>query len=84
MTETIDKPVKAQIGVDVVFNSVTLVVPFSPHRQANDCWALNLGVTRLTTDEDTLQRLETSEDQPLDTFNLQLTDFSFRHFRSIS
>lgn len=57
VTETIDKPVKAQIGVDVIFNSVTVVVPFSPHRQAHDCWALNLGVTHLTTDEDTLKRL---------------------------
>lgn len=50
VTETIDKPNKAQIGVDVVFNSVTVVVPFSRHRQAYDCWALNLGVVRLTTD----------------------------------
>jgi Cdc6-like AAA superfamily ATPase len=50
VTETIDKPVKAQIGADIVFNSITVAIPFSPQRQNSDCWGLNLGVTHLTTD----------------------------------
>ena len=83
VSETMEKPTKAQIGVDVVIRSVTVAVPFSPHRQNQDCWAINLGSLHFTTDEQTLLRTEVSDDLPLDVFNLELTAFSFRHYNNV-
>jgi DNA integrity scanning protein DisA with diadenylate cyclase activity len=57
VSESIEKPTKLKIGVDVMISSMTVVVPFSPHRQEGDCWGVNLGRVRLTTDEETLLRV---------------------------
>ncbi len=59
VSESIDKPVKAKIGVDVLISSITVSVPFSPEKQDKDCWGLNLGSIHFSTDEETLQREST-------------------------
>lgn len=77
-----EKPSKTKIGVDVTVSCMTVVVPFSPKKQEGDCWGVNLGSIRLTSDEETLLRTETVEGLPLDVFHLELAAFSFRHYSS--
>jgi hypothetical protein len=75
-----EKPSKLKIGVDVTISSMTVVLPFSPQRQDGDCWGVNLGSIRLSSDEETLLRTELVEGKPLDIFHLELAAFSFRHY----
>ena len=53
-----EKPSKIKIGVDIVISSMTVVLPFSPQKQDGDCWGINLGSIRLSSDDETLLRTE--------------------------
>ena len=50
VAESIDKPTKSLIGIDVVLNSLNVLVPFKPKEKHSDCWGISLGRVKFTSD----------------------------------